>query len=98
MENESVRGAPCTIAWEPIEAEELSAADIAARETAEWIAQRNAQTGDVPESSKVDTECPAWFDVDARGVVVADNFVAPTTDQKVMMDPFYDMWVAGAKK
>lgn len=64
----------------------------------EWIAARNAQTGDKPEASKVDTACPPWFDLATRGTVQADNFVAPTTDQKVMMDPFYDLYVAGVKE
>lgn len=66
--------------------------------TSEWIAQRNAETGDIPESSKVDTACQPWFTLESRGEVIADNFVAPTTDQKAMMDPFYDMWVSGVKK
>lgn len=66
--------------------------------TSEWIAQRNAQTGDTPEASKVDTACQPWFDLATRGTVQADNFVAPTQDQKAMMDPFYDLYVARVKE
>lgn len=30
--------------------------------------------------------------------VLDEPFVPPTQDQKAMMDPFYDMWVAGVKE
>jgi len=55
----------------------------AALETSQWIAQRNAARGEQVFS----------------GVAEPEGFVfePPTQDTKAMMDPFYDMWVAGVK-
>lgn len=69
-------------AWER-EKSECAARAASASETSEWIAQRNAARGEQVFS----------------GVSEPEGFVfePQPEDPKAMMDPFYDMWVAGVK-
>lgn len=64
-------------------------------ETSRFIAQRNAETG--AEDSLVRFD---WGE-DRVNVTIDPlpdfPFVAPSQDTRAMMDPFYDMWVAGVK-
>lgn len=66
-----------------------------AHETSEWIEERNRKLGVKPEAHQIGIS--PWFDRAADGTVESLPFEPPTQDTKAMMDPFYDMWVAGVK-